>query len=98
MGIAEIDTTASSQPIALAALEWKYYLVYVAVLVCLVPLIYFLFPETRGLPLEQIARCFGDELEEPGQVSQQGVYEFPSRTNKESETEELEKATSDHIE
>jgi MFS family permease len=42
-------------PIALAAIAWKYYFVYLACLVLFLILIYFLFPETKGRTLEEIA-------------------------------------------
>jgi MFS family permease len=49
-------------PIGLQKLGWKFYLVYVAVLVVEVIMIYFYYPETAGLPLEEIARVFdGDD-------------------------------------
>ncbi|KAJ3541038.1 hypothetical protein NM208_g4788 [Fusarium decemcellulare] len=47
-------------PIALEAIGWKYYLVFVALLVVYGLLVYFLFPETRGLSLEQIDIVFLD--------------------------------------
>jgi MFS family permease len=49
-------------PIGLQKLGWKFYLVYVAVLVIEVTMIYFYYVETKGLPLEEIARVFdGDD-------------------------------------
>ncbi|KAJ4256840.1 hypothetical protein NW762_008936 [Fusarium torreyae] len=47
-------------PIALDAIGWKYYFVFVALLMVYGALIYFLFPETRGLSLEQIDTVFQD--------------------------------------
>lgn len=49
-------------PIALAALGWKYYFVFVAVLLCMCVVSYFYYPETRGHSLEQMAFIFdGDD-------------------------------------
>ena len=49
-------------PIGLKNLGWKFYFVYIGVLVVECLMIYFYFVETRGLPLEEIARVFdGDE-------------------------------------
>lgn len=48
-------------PIGLEALEWKFYLVYVVVLVLECLAIYFLFVETRGPALEEIAILFDGE-------------------------------------
>ncbi|KAH8587944.1 MFS transporter [Bisporella sp. PMI_857] len=43
-------------PIGLDALHWKYYLVYVVWLVCETTIVYFLYPETKGPTLEEIAK------------------------------------------
>jgi len=45
-------------PIGLEALQWKFYLVYVVVLVLECLAIYFLYVETRGPALEEIALLF----------------------------------------
>jgi hypothetical protein len=34
-------------PIALSAIEWKYYIVFIAVLICFGLTAYFYYPETR---------------------------------------------------
>jgi hypothetical protein len=53
-------------PIALEAIEWKYYLLYVFILSGGGVVIYFTFPETRGHSLEEIARVFeGDDAHVP---------------------------------
>lgn len=53
-------------PIALEAIAWKYYIVFVAVLVGGTFVCYFYYPETRGYTLEEIAVVFdGDEAEVP---------------------------------
>jgi hypothetical protein len=49
-------------PIALDAIAWKYYLVFVAVIIAALFTVYFAYPETAGLSLEQIRILFdGDE-------------------------------------
>ncbi|ETS78610.1 hypothetical protein PFICI_10672 [Pestalotiopsis fici W106-1] len=48
-------------PIALDALEWRYYAVYIAILAVLLVVIYFLFPETKNLTLEEISLVFDKE-------------------------------------
>lgn len=55
-------------PIAMDAIHWKYYLVFVCILavefaVC------FTFIETSGRTLEEVAECFGDGIENLGAVS-----------------------------
>ncbi|KAJ6020498.1 hypothetical protein N7540_006002 [Penicillium herquei] len=50
-----------ANPIALAAIQWKYYFVFIAVLVCYALTAYFVYPETRGHSLEHIAQVFDGE-------------------------------------
>ncbi|KAL2818725.1 general substrate transporter [Aspergillus cavernicola] len=45
-------------PIALDAIGWKYYFVFVAFLICYEITVYFTYPETRGYSLEQMAVIF----------------------------------------
>ncbi|KAJ6150944.1 hypothetical protein N7470_007538 [Penicillium chermesinum] len=45
-------------PIALAAIGWKYYFVFLGVLITFGITAYFFYPETRGYTLEQIAVIF----------------------------------------
>ncbi|KAF4219156.1 hypothetical protein CNMCM6457_003246 [Aspergillus fumigatiaffinis] len=45
-------------PIALEAIAWKYYLVFIAVLLLFGVTAYFLYPETKGYTLEQVAIIF----------------------------------------
>jgi len=66
-------------PIGLLNLEWKYYFVYIAVLVVECLVIYFYFVETRGPTLEEIAVLFdGDDAHvaaEPAVEKSQGTSE-----------------------
>jgi sugar porter (SP) family MFS transporter len=53
-------------PIALENIAWKYYLVYVGVLVAVIAFMFFCVPETKDLSLEEIGKMFdrradGDE-------------------------------------
>ncbi|VUC29172.1 unnamed protein product [Clonostachys rosea] len=48
-------------PIALEALQWKYYGVYVVILVAVLVIIFFWFPETKNLTIEEIAVIFDGE-------------------------------------
>ncbi|KAK9489498.1 general substrate transporter [Lipomyces doorenjongii] len=45
-------------PIALDAIAWKFYFVYIGCLFSFIFIIYFLFPETKGRTLEEIAIVF----------------------------------------
>jgi hypothetical protein len=49
-------------PIAMAAIDWKYYIVWDSWLVVQALVVYFFFPETHGLALEEVAEVFGDAL------------------------------------
>lgn len=48
-------------PIALGSIEWKYYFVFIAVLVLAICIIYFAYPETNGHSLEEMAVIFDGE-------------------------------------
>lgn len=45
-------------PIALGAIAWKYYIVFIVVLMIFGVTAYFFYPETKGYSLEQIAVIF----------------------------------------
>jgi MFS family permease len=46
-------------PIGLAAIGWKYWIVWVCILVSNFTIIYFFYPETKNLSLEETSRVFG---------------------------------------
>ncbi|KAJ5185313.1 Major facilitator superfamily domain general substrate transporter [Penicillium cf. griseofulvum] len=50
-------------PVAFTAIAWKYYCVFLGSLVMFLVLIYFLFPETKGRSLEEVAMIFDKENE-----------------------------------
>ncbi|WVF67416.1 hypothetical protein IAT40_002172 [Kwoniella sp. CBS 6097] len=52
-----------TMPIALSKLGWKLYFIYTAFLVLTIIAVYFLFPETKGRSLEEVAIIFGDAPE-----------------------------------
>ncbi|KAG4292414.1 hypothetical protein FPRO06_13667 [Fusarium proliferatum] len=78
-------STQLINPIGLTALGWKYYVVFCCILACLVVVIYFLFPETKGRSLEQITELFegrsvsvdAEEIISKGKVGI--VYEIETR-------------------
>lgn len=55
-------------PIALASIGWKYYILYICLLIIILVTIYFTYPETRGYSLEEVAVVFdGDEAAVPSE-------------------------------
>ncbi|KAK6202382.1 putative hexose transporter [Scheffersomyces amazonensis] len=48
-------------PIAMEAIQWKYYIVWCCVLACELVIVYFFFVETFGYTLEEVAVVFGDD-------------------------------------
>lgn len=49
-------------PIGINDVGWKYYLVIVAWCIVYLPMIYFFWPETARLSLEEISKQFGDDV------------------------------------
>ncbi|RKK76706.1 hypothetical protein BFJ68_g10315 [Fusarium oxysporum] len=47
---------------ALAAISWRYYIVFTVTSALMVVVLYLYFPETKGLSLEEVAKLFGDEV------------------------------------
>lgn len=47
-----------ANPVAMDAIGWKYYIVWCVVIAIHLALIYFFFPETKGLGLEEVAEVF----------------------------------------
>lgn len=58
-------------PIAMDAIEWKYYIVYCCVLAVECVVVILFYPETSGRTLEEVAEVFGDFIEpiEPAMVN-----------------------------
>jgi MFS family permease len=50
-------------PIALKAIGWKYYTVFCVLLSIFTCLVYFIFPETKGRTLEEVAEVFDGKRE-----------------------------------
>lgn len=68
-------------PIGLAHLQWRYYFIYIAILVVECLCVWFLFVETKGPTLEEIAALFdGDD----GHVAQDIDLESSNKKDQES--------------
>jgi len=67
IGLASLNITSvwgtMSQPHGVAAIGWKYYLVFIVLTYVNSAILYFTIVETKGVPLEEIAGLFGDEGE-----------------------------------
>lgn len=48
-------------PIAITNIGWKTYIIFATLNASFVPVIYFFFPETKGLELEDMDRLFSED-------------------------------------
>ncbi|KAK5170540.1 uncharacterized protein LTR77_005128 [Saxophila tyrrhenica] len=68
LGIASLDLTdlilLQISPVAIRAIGWRYYLLFISVSAAALFWAWFQVPETKGLPLEKIAELFGEETEQ----------------------------------
>jgi len=51
-------------PIAIEAISWKYFMIFVICDIIFIIIFYLFFPETKNKTLEEIAAIFGDDLAE----------------------------------
>lgn len=49
-------------PLAIDAISWKYFMIFIFTDVIFVIVFYFQFPETANVPLEEVAALFGDKV------------------------------------
>lgn len=77
-------------PIAIDHLSWRYYIVFCVLLVFILATTWFLFPETKGHSLEEIAEIF-DGPGYRGRVSE-GIWKEDA-----SEVEQQKRAGAEHI-
>ncbi|CAK7235539.1 hypothetical protein SBRCBS47491_009327 [Sporothrix bragantina] len=71
-------------PIAMDAISWKYYFVFIALLTQWVIIIYLVFPETKGLGLEELQNLF-----EPGTI--QNLTNTKAENLEETSREEMDR-------
>ncbi|CRG89086.1 Quinate permease [Talaromyces islandicus] len=72
-------------PIAFAAIGWKYYLVFIIVPALGAVLIWFTFPETKGMSLEDISKAFDDNNSARGK-SEEDLEHFEKRSASHNES------------
>jgi sugar porter (SP) family MFS transporter len=75
-------------PIALDAIGWKYYIVWCSMLVSNFTVIYFLFPETKGLSLEEVTQFLNGDYKHVVKV----IDELPVDATNEASAEAVEDA------
>ena len=44
------------------AIKWKYYIVWCIWIIFQMNIVYWIFPETKGLGLEEVAQVFGEDV------------------------------------
>lgn len=74
-------------PIGFTSLGWKFYLVWAVVAGSIVPAVYFFYPETTGLSVEEIDQVF---IDAPGVFSIVALAESRRRERKSNEVEHIE--------
>jgi len=60
IGQALLIVSQYANPVAIEAIGWKYWLFFLGMLVIFIVMVYFTYPETKGLTLEELARLFED--------------------------------------
>lgn len=53
-------STARATPFAFADIGWGFYLIFSCLMIVSVPYIYFLLPETKGVPLDSMDELFAE--------------------------------------
>ncbi|KAH8652970.1 general substrate transporter [Ilyonectria robusta] len=80
-------------PVGLEDLRWKYYIVFVCALMVWLAVIYFTFPETRGLSLEEVSMIFDGRqaLERTYDIKDEGLVheEHTEKSAPDGQTKEL---------
>ncbi|KAF7133887.1 hypothetical protein CNMCM5793_005353 [Aspergillus hiratsukae] len=66
-------------PIALQALEWKYYAVYIAILVFYLIFAYFMYPETKHHTIEEVSMIFDKRDDEIEKLNELALREVEKR-------------------
>ena len=77
-------------PVALAAITWKYYCVYLAVQLAFIAFVWLLVKETKGMTIEEVSRIFDGPNAEDATSSD--VHDGSSKL----ESENLEPDVIDH--
>jgi hypothetical protein len=54
------NTFPQITPVAVNTIGYQYFIVYAVISACIVPLVYFLYPETMGRSLEELEMLFSE--------------------------------------
>jgi MFS family permease len=73
IGQALLIVSQYANPVAIAAIGWKYWLFFLGMLALFLVMVWFTYPETRGLTLEELARLFEDERLGLGVEKMEGI-------------------------
>ncbi|KAK4106417.1 hexose carrier protein [Parathielavia hyrcaniae] len=86
-------------PVSIANIQWRTYIYFSVFNFCFVPLVYFLYPETQNLSLEQIDRLFtGDKVKLHWSPSMGSVGDAANRAGFHGRTDEgSEKAGAENV-
>lgn len=91
---------AEVTPVALADIGWRYFIVFAVLNACMVPAVYFFFPETAGRQLEEIDEIFiqSKSIWEPVKVARKlGLRQSVERLGQ-GEDSPVEKSVSGRVE
>jgi hypothetical protein len=61
IGQALLIVSQYANPVAIAAIGWRYWLFFLGMLMLFLVMVYFTYPETKGLTLEELAGLFEDD-------------------------------------
>jgi hypothetical protein len=76
-------------PIALESIAWKYYIVYVGLLILITATVYFFYPETNGHTLEEMARVFDGADAVVSSPARSEVLEIDEKIGKDMHKEQV---------
>jgi len=57
VGQALLIVSQYANPVAIEGIGWKYWLFFLGMLVLFLVMVYFTYPETKGLTLEELQAC-----------------------------------------
>jgi hypothetical protein len=87
-------------PIAIEHIAWRFFLIFIICDAIFITVVYFVYPETVGKTLEEIAALFGDEvavdIREAHDFPDTGVLSDEKITSQVTDSERVEDIRKDH--